>query len=140
VERKNAPAFERRQFPQLDPPKPMVPKSAQQRILSKTCPKRLRIKRANAPSQPCVPSTATTTTTPRARVPRDKQWADNDNPPPKRKQDSGHRVSVISQKGEWTRNALFIICEEWLDGVHMWRQSAVQRIESVKGVFGAACL
>jgi hypothetical protein len=67
----NAPAFERGQLAQLDPPKPMVPKTAQQRILSKARPKRLRIKRANAPSQPRVPSTATTTT-PRARVPRDK--------------------------------------------------------------------
>ena len=38
------------------------------------------------------------------------------------------------------RNVLFVIYEEWLDGGRMWRQSAVQRIESVKGVFGAAWL
>lgn len=68
----HAPAFEGRQLAQLDSPKPMVPKCAQQRILSKARPKRLRIKRANAPSQTRVPSTTTTATASRARIPRDK--------------------------------------------------------------------
>ena len=66
----HAPAFEGRQLAQLDSPKPMVPKCAQQRILSKARPKRLRIKRANAPSQ------TRTATASRARIPRDKQRAE----------------------------------------------------------------
>jgi hypothetical protein len=67
----HAPAFEGGQLAQLDSPKPVVSKCTQQRILSKARPKRLRIKRANAPSQTRVPST-TTATASRTRIPRDK--------------------------------------------------------------------
>ena len=48
--RRNAPAFERGQLAQLDPPKAMIAKRAQQRILLKTSAQRLRIERPDAPS------------------------------------------------------------------------------------------
>ena len=58
------------------------------------------------------------------------------------------KVGPQSRQSEWksvwgwesTRDALFIICEEWLYGRRMGRQGAVQRIESMKDMFGTACL
>jgi hypothetical protein len=41
--------------------------------------------------------------------------------------------------GRENEDALFVIGEAWLDGSRMGRQRAVQRIESMKGVFGTAC-
>ena len=37
-------------------------------------------------------------------------------------------------------HALFVIDEEWLDGFRVRNQGAVERIESVKGVFRATHL
>ena len=76
--RRNAPAFERGQLAQLDPPKAMIAKRAQQRILFKTIAQRLRIERPDAPSQPRAPPTRTRTrirTSRNTRIPRDEQRA-----------------------------------------------------------------
>ena len=40
----------------------------------------------------------------------------------------------------WDAHALFVIDEEWLDRFRVRSQGAVKRVESVKGVFGAAHL
>jgi hypothetical protein len=73
--RGHAPAFEQWQLAQLDPPKPMIAKGAQERILFKTSPKWLSIESANAPSQTRVPSTSSAAAVAaRTSVPRDKQW------------------------------------------------------------------
>lgn len=75
MRRRNAPAFERGQLAQLDPPKPMIAKRAQQRILLESGAQRLRIERPNTPSQPGAPPTRTATTSRHTRIPRDEQRA-----------------------------------------------------------------
>jgi len=104
------PAFERGQLAQLDPPKPMIAKRAQERILLESCAQRLRIERPNAPSQPRAPPTRTistdATTSRNTRIPRDEQ-------------------------------RVFVIGEERLDG-RCVRQRAVKRIKGVKAMFGTA--
>jgi hypothetical protein len=69
-EKRDAPAFERGQVVQLDPAKPMIPKRAHERILLEARAERLRVERANAPSQAQAATTAS-----RTRIPRDKKRA-----------------------------------------------------------------
>ena len=73
-ERDHAPALERWQLAQLDPPKAVIAKGAQQRVLFKTSPKWLSVESADAPSQTRVPSTSCTAgAASRTGVPRDEQ-------------------------------------------------------------------
>lgn len=70
---RNAPAFERGQLAQLDPVKAIIAKRAQKRVLLESRAKRLRVKRADAPTQARAPFTATAITS--TRIPRDEEWA-----------------------------------------------------------------
>jgi len=156
--RRNAPAFERGQLAQLDPPKPMIAKRAQERILLESCAQRLRIERPNAPSQPRAPptctistATANATTSRNTRIPRDEQRAvgwlvsktPKQQPREKKKFRRGRGNQNIFYFSGWgwlgwgRGNALFVIGEERLDG-RCVRQRAVERIKGVKGVFGTA--
>jgi hypothetical protein len=74
--RDDAPAFERGQLAQLDPPKPMIAKRAQKGILLESRAQRLRIERPDTPPQPRAPSTPIDITAATAarntRIPRDE--------------------------------------------------------------------
>jgi hypothetical protein len=105
----------------------MIAKRAQERIFLEPRAERLRVKRADTPPQARAPVTTSNTTViiTSAGVPRDEEGANkNQNQNPKKKR--GRRV-----------NALFVVLEERLDRLRI-RQCAIERIESVETMFGAA--